>query len=428
MTRRLRTPALARVAMVLLLAVGPPCVASPPPLLPPCPVPPGVGDRLFTTESGFYHRYIREGSCYPQWSVDLYRPAYDPGAPDPIRFTEAPFVDAAVVIAEPAAIEYGDGADRTITLTFDALHTFRSPESPGPLGEAKDYVPSQYWEPGFSRSIPLYDWARRTRSAAGVFGEWERLQPRQALFTLTPNEICGGTRTGRVAPPIVCRFTLHWNAPVTQDVQVALPVRWDAYDVETFGQATSYIGAAGFTWLALSIGAASELSASLVTAPSEVTVGEQFRLTLAVENPLGEPISDVGLASPLVVLGEGEATQLSGPEPASIASLAPGAKGTLSWTFETKKAGAVVIRATAQARTASGALITAEAKCGLGRASLAARATEAEPSCPVGGGVQVEVVPCKLALHDYSEGLRLPRLGEDKLPPPGSHDYPPGST
>jgi hypothetical protein len=77
--------------------------------------------------------------------------------------------------------------------------------------------------------------------------------------------------------------------------------------------------------------------------------------------------------------------------------------------------------------------VSADAKCGLGGtpASIAGAAND-EPCatcdvCDVSGGARVEIVPCKLELHDFSPPMLLARLGPDSTPNPGSN-YPPGGT
>ncbi|MGD2205182.1 MAG: Ig-like domain-containing protein [Anaerolineae bacterium] len=81
----------------------------------------------------------------------------------------------------------------------------------------------------------------------------------------------------------------------------------------------------------VSVGVAALVS-SLGAAPSVVNVGQQITVTMLVTN-VGYVTATNVAPSALVVNPPGSASQLSGPDPVSVATLTPGAVQTFTWTY-----------------------------------------------------------------------------------------------
>src|SRR5689334_22152163 len=98
---------MARLVLLLFcLAIVVPARAAAPPVLPTCPVPAGKGNTRGPSDPA----YSFEDGCAPAWTIDQFRPAFEPdGKPDPSRTYDGPYVNAAVATASPATVEYGDG-------------------------------------------------------------------------------------------------------------------------------------------------------------------------------------------------------------------------------------------------------------------------------------------------------------------------------
>ncbi|MEK7764983.1 MAG: hypothetical protein AAB368_01985, partial [bacterium] len=94
------------------------------------------------------------------------------------------------------------------------------------------------------------------------------------------------------------------------------------------------------------------LAAWAAAVPSPATGGQLVQLRLTVSVTGGESVNSI---VPVLELnsGAGLVSYVSGPAPASFASLAPGAGGTFTWTYSTQSSGAVTFTATANGTTAA---------------------------------------------------------------------------
>ena len=101
------------------------------------------------------------------------------------------------------------------------------------------------------------------------------------------------------------------------------------------------------------------MSAVISAAPATVSVGQPVTVTLTIQNTGTADLTDVLPGAPSVT---GGATMGSpaGPTPSSLASLAPGAAGSFTWTYPTAGAGTVAFAGSATARSVpSGASVDA---------------------------------------------------------------------
>lgn len=156
---------------------------------------------------------------------------------------------------------------------------------------------------------------------------------------------------------------------------------------------------------------------------------------MTAKNIAGDDLTDVRPAGPLALAGEGEAEVVSGPVPASVPRLVPGASQAFVYELDSTAGGTLVVRGRVQGMTPEGDTVTADAKCGVGgsasvRALGPATADEpAPPVCRIDGGSEVEIIPCTIELMDISVPGRLDRASAsgDRAPPTGTAT-PPGGT
>lgn len=104
--------------------------------------------------------------------------------------------------------------------------------------------------------------------------------------------------------------------------------------------------------------ALASLTASIAAAPARVSVGQSFTVTLTVTNPTAAAATGVAPSIP-VVTGTATVSVPTGPVPASIPKLAPGASGTFAWTYRTTGAGTLAVAGGASATDSfSGTTVT----------------------------------------------------------------------
>jgi len=196
--------------------------------------------------------------------------------------------------------------------------------------------------------------------------------------------------------------------------------------LDTYTNAWSYVG--------VSPNPLPKLDARVVANPRLVGVGAEFTATLTVANTGTVVLSPVQPTGPPTITGDGAARLLSGPDPASVTSLAPGGSATFSYRYEATNEGTAVFRVVVEGQSPIGSA-TAEAGCTFGGASLQARAGQprAEGPCQVGAAVTIEPWSISLSPAEPFEGeppfdeYTLVRLGTDATPPAG-HGYPAGGT
>jgi hypothetical protein len=180
----------------------------------------------------------------------------------------------------------------------------------------------------------------------------------------------------------------------------------------------------------------SPLSATMTADPPDPIIGTTFALRLTVHNDATDAVADVTPPATLGTAGDGTATLKSGPDPAAVATLAPGASTTFTYVYEAKASGGITFTGDVAA-THAGDAISATARCGLAGTSLHTRAVTG--TCPANGnGAVVTIQPCKVKfqptretaggnkLYDFA-ALTLTRLDGERYPPHGS-GYPPGGT
>jgi hypothetical protein len=173
------------------------------------------------------------------------------------------------------------------------------------------------------------------------------------------------------------------------------------------------------------------LDASLAVDPTEVSLGTEFTATLTVKNPLSQNLLiDVQPVGNLALTGDGEVLRISGPEPASVAALAPGASQAFAWKYQATKVGTAVLKGQVQGHERDGTLVTVDAKCGLGGGAsspLHSRAADPPATCRIDGGTEVTISQCTVELEDESSTLEIVTLDGDSTEPAG-HNYPSGGT
>lgn len=76
------------------------------------------------------------------------------------------------------------------------------------------------------------------------------------------------------------------------------------------------------------------------TGPATVNVGQTFTIRMEVVNAGGVAVNTI-VPDPPFVSGPGGVIERSGPEPASLVSLAPGESGSFAWTYQAQSAGLV---------------------------------------------------------------------------------------
>ncbi len=334
------------------------------PVLPPCAVPTGTDGIGVTTESGYAFSTMFAQDCVARFTVDLFRPAYDGSAADPYRFDSAPYIDGAAMTANPAAFAYGDGSDRTIILTFEALHTFRMPTYYNPPGFSES-MPMIYFRPGYNGYYPTHnvDWALRVRDASGVFGPWQRIffnSPLHDIFSLSTDRECGGTVPNNIVfdpPPFSCPFTLHWNTPITSDMQIVFPVKYWAVETANY----VYFDTTGFTWVTFSVRGVPALAVSL---SAGVTNGQYFSVDVTVTNTSPDPMTGVAFTNPDGILpnAAGKISHLTGPSPPLPTTLAGGESVTSTVTFAAEAAGTVDVLSEVSATDGDGVALTKSAQ------------------------------------------------------------------
>lgn len=352
---------IARLALVLIsLAIVGPARAAAPPVLPTCPVPAGMGSTNGPSDPA----YGFEDGCAPAWTLDRFRPAFEPGGkPDPSRFYEGPYVNAAVVSASPATVEYGDGSDQTIQLTFVAQYTFHQPTEPDPEPAFIDYAAMMWWPAGDKVPNINQQYGERIRDSQGNYGPWRRrgswINP--PPFTLTADEECGGTHDGFnivfEETPTTCSFTLHWNRVVVDDGQYVFPIEYYAIDLAEH----KFIGASGVTWVAMSVGTVNALTVSLEPG---VTNGSVFSVDVTVTNGGSTPLTDVAFANPsgVVPLAAGTVTALTPPSPRLPSTLQGYESRTMTVTLGAAAEGSVAVKAVVTATGDDEAELTGEAQ------------------------------------------------------------------
>lgn len=82
-----------------------------------------------------------------------------------------------------------------------------------------------------------------------------------------------------------------------------------------------------------------ELSAAF-TGPAAVNVGQGFAIQLNVTNVGGVAVNTI-IPGPPGLLGDGEVAELSGPDPTTLLTLAPGESGSFVWTYQATRAGSL---------------------------------------------------------------------------------------
>jgi hypothetical protein len=316
------------------------------------------------TEPGYGFTYIFNHGCTPQFTVDLFRPAWQDGVPDGSRFPMGPYVNAAAITADPATIVYGAGLDQTIDLTFVGQHVFRQyfPPLPG-NPEFAEYEPMIYWAPDVIHYPFFTEYAERHRNAAGVFGAWQ-LKAFNSVppFTLTPAATCGGsTASGPVIyslTPTTCPFTLHWTRALADDMQVLYPVSYSAIRTSDFEHGI----AGGYTWVAMS--AVGVLPPLGVTLEGGVSNGNVFSVDVTVTNRSVEPLTDVTFDDPagIVPLTAGRVTTHSAPEPPLPSTLGAGESFTLTVKLKVAANGTVDLEAVVTATDGDAAAQSATAQ------------------------------------------------------------------
>lgn len=349
-----------RLLLCLCVATAVAARAAAPPILPTCPVPAGMGSIRGLGDPA----YAFEDGCAPAWAIDRFRPEFTPdGKPDPSRFYEGPYVNAAVAFANPATVEYGDGSDQTIQLTFLAQHVFRQPLRPDPEPAFIDYEPMMWWAAGDKVPTLNQQYGERIRDSQGNYGPWKRrgswLIP--PPFTLTADEECGGTNTGASIvfeeTPTTCSFTLHWNRVVTDDMQYVFPIYYYAIDLAGHQN----LGTEGETWVAMSIGTVNPLTVSLEPG---VTNGSVFSVDVTVTNGGSTPLTDVAFVHPagVVPLAAGTVTALTPPSPRLPSTLQGYESRTVTVTFGAAAEGSVDVKAVVTATGDDDAAQSAEAQ------------------------------------------------------------------
>ena len=104
--------------------------------------------------------------------------------------------------------------------------------------------------------------------------------------------------------------------------------------------------------------ALASLTAAIAAAPSRVSVGQSITVTLTVTNAATAAATGVIPSAP-VVTGTATLGVPSGPQPASIPTLAPGASGTFNWTYRTTGDGTLAFAGGASATDSfSGTTVT----------------------------------------------------------------------
>ncbi|HYC55362.1 MAG TPA: hypothetical protein VEL28_10570 [Candidatus Binatia bacterium] len=173
------------------------------------------------------------------------------------------------------------------------------------------------------------------------------------------------------------------------------------------------------------------LNATIDATPDEVAVEKPFTVTLTATNTSADPLTDVHPTGDLLFSGEGEAELVSGPVPAQIAVLAPGASADFVYEYEATKGGQTVITGSITATTEDEEEVVAEAQCSLGgdEASLeaTARSVPTFPTCPLTGGAIVEIAACTVDLVLHHANVDYAKPTGDAYPPPDT-GYPPGQT
>ena len=158
--------------------------------------------------------------------------------------------------------------------------------------------------------------------------------------------------------------------------------------------------------------AQASLTAVIAAAPATVSVGQSITVTLTVTNSTNAAATGVVPSVP-VVTGSATVAVPSGPLPASIATLAPGASGTFTWTYRPTGAGSLAFAGGASATDsfsgltvtcatdpARPAAVTVQRAAGLtaslpasGAAALGQEFTVAMTVSNTGGAAATSVVP-----------------------------------
>jgi hypothetical protein len=157
------------------------------------------------------------------------------------------------------------------------------------------------------------------------------------------------------------------------------------------------------------------LEATIVATPETIALGDRFTVTMTAKNVGNAALTIVQPAGPLTLEGEGQAEIASGPVPVSVATLAPQASQAFVYQLDSTVGGALVVKGQVQGMTPQGDTITAEARCGVGaltsvRGSAPVTWDGAGAVCPVDGGTQVEIVPCRIDMTDISRPLEVFRI------------------
>lgn len=95
------------------------------------------------------------------------------------------------------------------------------------------------------------------------------------------------------------------------------------------------------------------LAASLAAKPAEVELDDPFKVALTVTNNGKDTVTNVAPGT-LTSSGQGDASLVSGPEPASVVSLAAGASASFVYAYEATKEGKLQFECTAHAKDGSG--------------------------------------------------------------------------
>jgi hypothetical protein len=90
------------------------------------------------------------------------------------------------------------------------------------------------------------------------------------------------------------------------------------------------------------------ISASIAATPTTVSVGQSITITLTVTNTGTTAATNAAPNAPTVT-GTGTVAAPTGPDPVSIATLAPGASGTFTWNYPTTGPGTLAFEGSASA-------------------------------------------------------------------------------
>jgi len=357
---------LATSAVLLIGLAARSAPATPPPVLPVCPLPAVNTDGSDLRDPGPGLNYVATDGCVPQWGVDLYKPEWDEQGNESnppyggFLLPNAPYIQVGTLTMTPAQFTYGDGQDQTVTFQFDSSQVYRQPTAP-----CCGNPPYIYYQPtlrigAYLNPYGQFEWTRRVRDASGVFGPWQRssIVPAQQPFTLTLFDVCGMNQdTTFNFPPLTCHATLHWQYKPTQDMQVVFPVLYDVVAVANHRNLAGGSFGQGFLFVSASIAGAAPLSVSMTAGVSN---GKVFSIDATVTNQSGGPLTGVAFTHPegITTSAPGIVTAVDGPTPPLPASLDDGASAHTTFTFLVQAEGGVTLTAEAAGTDGASAVQT----------------------------------------------------------------------